>query len=396
MADYYPLIARAVAKLDRSTREARYLVYERARTACIAELHRQDPPVPDPEIEHERVALEVAIRRVEDELAAGEASEAKLSERVTPRTPLDDPARIAGTHIPSALLSKKGVSEDDLTRIRQVGESRTAAIPASPKAPTAPTSLQPLADNKRPASNPRPILSSMPTPETITVAPIAKSLLGFVIGFMMVFGLELMLFGGMEFLFGHRLRPVGAGWIVMPILAGCGGWKLFREIDFAKIARSISKRISAELGIQRREHRTALALIIAIGWIGGALLGFFVSLVGGPDYYPPTIGTWLFGRWDWSSYRGLSVRYFPWASLGWGIAGGIVASAVVYARQLLRSDVASPDRVGFERQNTEFELARAGSRGLCARRLPSSDPTLDTTGRSGQRGGAMLYRAPSL
>jgi hypothetical protein len=98
----------------------------------------------------------------------------------------------------------------------------------------------------------------------------------------------------MEFLSGHRLRPIGAGWIVTPMLAGCGGWKLFREIDFA--ASIGADRISAELRKWPRQHKIAVVLAMAIGWVFGALLGFFVSVAGRPDYYPPTLGTWLFGH----------------------------------------------------------------------------------------------------
>jgi len=38
VADYYPLIARAVAGLEKNTGDARRLVYERARTALVAHL----------------------------------------------------------------------------------------------------------------------------------------------------------------------------------------------------------------------------------------------------------------------------------------------------------------------------------------------------------------------
>jgi hypothetical protein len=41
MADYEPIIARAVAKLGNKTRANRAVVYERARAAFIAELNKR-------------------------------------------------------------------------------------------------------------------------------------------------------------------------------------------------------------------------------------------------------------------------------------------------------------------------------------------------------------------
>ena len=68
MNDYYPLIARAVERLDRSTGETRRAVYERARKA-IAQLLSNQPALLDADITKERLALEEAIRKVEAEAA---------------------------------------------------------------------------------------------------------------------------------------------------------------------------------------------------------------------------------------------------------------------------------------------------------------------------------------
>ena len=69
MADYYPLIARAIAGLDKNTGEARRALYERARTALVAQLRGVNPPLQEAEITRERLALEEAIRKVEAEAA---------------------------------------------------------------------------------------------------------------------------------------------------------------------------------------------------------------------------------------------------------------------------------------------------------------------------------------
>jgi hypothetical protein len=79
MADYYPLIARAIAGLDPSAPgESRRALYERARAALIAQLRSVEPPLSESEITRERLSLEEAVRKVESEAAqrAREASRA--------------------------------------------------------------------------------------------------------------------------------------------------------------------------------------------------------------------------------------------------------------------------------------------------------------------------------
>src|SRR4029078_12274385 len=79
MADYYPLIARAIAGLDPSAPgESRRALYERARSALIAQLRSVQPPLSESEITRERLSLEEAVRKVESEAAqrAREASRA--------------------------------------------------------------------------------------------------------------------------------------------------------------------------------------------------------------------------------------------------------------------------------------------------------------------------------
>ena len=81
--DYYPLIARAVERLDRSTGEARRAVYERARKA-VAELRSNQLALLDAEITEERLALEEAIRKVEAEAARKSPTEARTEPQSAP------------------------------------------------------------------------------------------------------------------------------------------------------------------------------------------------------------------------------------------------------------------------------------------------------------------------
>jgi hypothetical protein len=67
MADYHPLISRAVEGLSNNTAEARRTLYERARAALVGQLRGIDPPLSEAEITRERLALEDAIRKVEAE-----------------------------------------------------------------------------------------------------------------------------------------------------------------------------------------------------------------------------------------------------------------------------------------------------------------------------------------
>jgi hypothetical protein len=68
MADYYPVIARAVSRLPSKTDEARHSIYKRARTTLQENLRTHDPPVSPAELATEQFALEAAISRVETEL----------------------------------------------------------------------------------------------------------------------------------------------------------------------------------------------------------------------------------------------------------------------------------------------------------------------------------------
>jgi hypothetical protein len=82
MADYYPLIARAVGGLEKNTGENRRALYERARTALVNQLRGVDPPLEESDITRERLALEESIRKVELEASKrGRSDTAEAEER---------------------------------------------------------------------------------------------------------------------------------------------------------------------------------------------------------------------------------------------------------------------------------------------------------------------------
>src|SRR5690349_21077783 len=68
MIDYYSVLTRAVAALDRADPGARKELYERARRLIITELRKQNPQISAQAIGREQAALDAAARRIEAEI----------------------------------------------------------------------------------------------------------------------------------------------------------------------------------------------------------------------------------------------------------------------------------------------------------------------------------------
>jgi hypothetical protein len=71
MVDYYSVISSAVSSLPNKTVEARRELYDRACNALQENLLALDPPISGNELAKEQLALETAIRRVEEDLLLG-------------------------------------------------------------------------------------------------------------------------------------------------------------------------------------------------------------------------------------------------------------------------------------------------------------------------------------
>ena len=96
MADYYPLISRAVAALEKNNGENRRAIYERARHALLAQLRGVTPALEESDITRERLALEESIRKVEAESARQfvEASRQMSAAKVRQPRQWDEPSKV--------------------------------------------------------------------------------------------------------------------------------------------------------------------------------------------------------------------------------------------------------------------------------------------------------------
>jgi hypothetical protein len=94
MADYQPLIARAVDGLADNSPETRRAVYDRARSALLQQLRSLDPPLSEGEIARERLALDDSIDRVEAHYREVEVEEPAFVP-FEPEPPEPEPARPA-------------------------------------------------------------------------------------------------------------------------------------------------------------------------------------------------------------------------------------------------------------------------------------------------------------
>ena len=124
MADYFPLVSRAVASLDPNTRERREAIYARAREALDRQLLSLDPPIPAADLARERAAIADCIARVEAQYQAPRPITPPL-----PKTPVPPPAE------PQALAQPP-----QPPRLVDPTETEPLVVPQRPKIETGATS----------------------------------------------------------------------------------------------------------------------------------------------------------------------------------------------------------------------------------------------------------------
>ncbi len=101
MADFYPILSRAIAGLPDKSPEARRAVYDRARSALVAQLRGLDPPLGEAEIMRERLALDEAVSRVEADFDENSLAAAPPTLPVRPAPVQDAPAPEAPPRAPA-------------------------------------------------------------------------------------------------------------------------------------------------------------------------------------------------------------------------------------------------------------------------------------------------------
>src|SRR5215467_2914624 len=128
MADYYPLISRAVAGLEKNSGENRRAIYDRARAALLAQLRGVTPALDESDITRERLALEESIRKVEAESArqfveaSRRMSAAKLrqsrqwEEPAKARSLEPDPRRADDIEPQAPVAAERAVAPEDIAR----------------------------------------------------------------------------------------------------------------------------------------------------------------------------------------------------------------------------------------------------------------------------------------
>lgn len=130
MADYYPLLERAVTGLGASTREDRQKLYDRARNALLTQMRNISPPPATEDIDREEKALDDAIARLEDKLASEvEAQKPEPTPEPEPTPPPSDSAPAA----PEAPREEPKQEAEPAKTAQPALEAPAAPEPAAPR-----------------------------------------------------------------------------------------------------------------------------------------------------------------------------------------------------------------------------------------------------------------------
>jgi hypothetical protein len=174
MADYYPLLARALESLPENTQAARAVVYDRAKAALIGQLKNVKPPLGEDAIQREVESLEEAIARIErthDESVAppaADAESASASEAAVTRPKVDGTQIRRGGRRTRSLVTAVGLVAVIVPIAVMAWLWRDKPNPQPPVTPRTTEPASPPA-NGEPKSPER--LGGGPVPEGVPAAP---------------------------------------------------------------------------------------------------------------------------------------------------------------------------------------------------------------------------------
>ncbi|MCA3563604.1 MAG: hypothetical protein IOC90_07840 [Methylocystis sp.] len=117
MADYYPLLSKAVAGLSPNTPEARQGIYDRARLALTRQLASIDPPVDAAVVERELSALTGVFERIEREQGEGGLQSEPDSPAAAPETDLPAPQAPETVARPQVIRRERAAGRNPLAAV---------------------------------------------------------------------------------------------------------------------------------------------------------------------------------------------------------------------------------------------------------------------------------------
>jgi hypothetical protein len=137
MADYYTIIAKAVAALDPNTGEARRRIYERARGALSGETRSAGLPLNKSDIVSAQMSLEEAIARVEIEALRAEETRAAAQSAPRPIAPVAKNGRGSLSRLWAQMFGRQAEHAEPRIPEPRIAESRMAASRVSETPPQA-------------------------------------------------------------------------------------------------------------------------------------------------------------------------------------------------------------------------------------------------------------------
>jgi hypothetical protein len=137
MADFYPVLSRAIAGLQEQTPEARRAVYDRAKQVLVTQLRNVDPPVSEADIMRQRLALDEVIARIERDYQSADPVPQPVPGASAPSAPVSPPSASSAS-APAAAPVMPGPLAFEPLRDEMPAEAFGANVEAAGAEPTQP------------------------------------------------------------------------------------------------------------------------------------------------------------------------------------------------------------------------------------------------------------------